>query len=122
MFGLKFSENWYVIGANDKPGDEFVFVQYQGRTLQGSYKGGFVYAKAPQLSAAARSQVNDIARTHDIDPSTLFDIDNKCLPNTAGGGRAAEGGGPLQSLMREFGFVYDLVEWVRPGTIHSYDQ
>ena len=62
MFGLTFKENWYVTGVSAEPEQEFVFVQYKGHTLQGSYAGGFVYARTPQLPQAALPQVQTLAR------------------------------------------------------------
>ena len=55
MYGLKFSENWYIIGESDGKGDipPFKLVAYKGHTLQGNYEGSFVYAKEPILPAAA---------------------------------------------------------------------
>eukprot|EP01035_Chromulina_nebulosa_P018846 gene18846-24631_t len=47
MFGLTFWENWYILGdtnvlskANQNP---------LGHTLQGSYKGAFLYARSPKI-------------------------------------------------------------------------
>ncbi|CAM9701673.1 unnamed protein product, partial [Choristocarpus tenellus] len=62
LFGLTFKENWYVTGLSEDPGMEFVFVQYKGHTLQGSYDGGFVYAKKPTLPKGALSKVAKVAR------------------------------------------------------------
>lgn len=52
----------YVTGLSDDPGAEFVFVQYKGHTLQGSYEGGFVYARKPYLPSAALAKVTKVAR------------------------------------------------------------
>lgn len=52
----------YVTGQSTDPGAEFVFVQYKGHTLQGSYDGGFVYARKPFLPSAALAKVSRVAR------------------------------------------------------------
>lgn len=52
----------YVTGHSNDPGQEFVFVQYKGHTLQGSYDGGFVYARKPYLPSAALDKVARVAR------------------------------------------------------------
>ncbi|KAG5179765.1 Violaxanthin de-epoxidase-domain-containing protein [Tribonema minus] len=122
MFGLTFRENWYVAAAGAEPGAEFVLVRYRGHTLQGTYDGGFVYAREPALPQRAAAAVRDAARVAGLDPAALLPIDNACpregaLP-TAG---EAAGMGPLERLRYEAGFLYDLLEWVRPGTINKYD-
>ncbi|CAM9962160.1 unnamed protein product, partial [Hapterophycus canaliculatus] len=62
LFGLTFKENWYVTGLSTDPGEEFVFVQYRGHTLQGSYEGGFVYARKPSLPKTAMAKVARVAK------------------------------------------------------------
>lgn len=52
----------YVTGQSTDPGAEFVFVQYKGHTLQGSYDGGFVYSRKPYLPSAALAKVSRVAR------------------------------------------------------------
>lgn len=52
----------YVTGHSTDPGEEFVFVQYRGHTLQGSYDGGFVYARKPYLPKTALAKVARVAR------------------------------------------------------------
>lgn len=39
-----------------------MFVQYKGHTLQGSYDGGFVYARKPTLPTTAMAKVSRVAR------------------------------------------------------------
>lgn len=39
-----------------------MFVQYKGHTLQGSYDGGFVYARKPYLPSSAMVKVAKVAR------------------------------------------------------------
>lgn len=52
----------YVTGESTDPGEEFVFVQYKGHTLQGSYDGGFVYARKPFLPKSALGKVAKVAK------------------------------------------------------------
>lgn len=61
MYGLHFSENWYILGESDGKSDipPFKLVAYKGHTLQGNYEGAFVYAKAPRYDA--KSCMNSIA-------------------------------------------------------------
>lgn len=49
-------------GHSADPGAEFVFVQYKGHTLQGSYDGGFVYARKPVLPSSALAKVARVAK------------------------------------------------------------
>lgn len=49
-------------GQSTDPGEEFVFVQYKGHTLQGSYDGGFVYARKPFLPKSALAKVARVAK------------------------------------------------------------
>lgn len=56
----------YVTGQSSDPGGEFVFVQYKGHTLQGSYDGGFVYARKPYLPSSALVKVAKVARVREI--------------------------------------------------------
>ncbi|CAM9381655.1 unnamed protein product [Chrysoparadoxa australica] len=122
MFGLTFKENWYVTGLSEEPGKEFVFVQYKGHTLQGSYEGGFVYAKQPRLPDAAKPAVARVAKEHNLEFDKLIAIDNTCpikpaLPKSGD----SNGMGLLARVKYEAGFLFDLLEWVNPGTIHEYD-
>ncbi|CAM9135222.1 unnamed protein product, partial [Discosporangium mesarthrocarpum] len=121
LFGLTFKENWYVTGLSDDPGSEFVFVQYKGHTLQGSYEGSFVYARKPTLPSGALAKVSKVAREHGIDPESLTPIDNTCSsrPSLPRAGDTA-GMNMLERVSYEAAFVYDLMEWVHPGTIHKY--
>lgn len=56
----------YVTGHSNDPGQEFVFVQYKGHTLQGSYYGGFVYARKPYLPRTAMDKVAKVARVSEF--------------------------------------------------------
>lgn len=121
LFGLSFKENWYVTGHSNDPGQEFVFVQYKGHTLQGSYYGGFVYARKPYLPRTAMDKVAKVAREHGIDPDSMIPIDNTCSlrPSLPRAGDMSDMN-VLERVKYEMSFVYDLMEWVHPGTIHKY--
>jgi VDE lipocalin domain len=114
--------NRYVTAAGTEPGAEWVLVRYKGHTLQGSYDGGFVYARGASLPATAEPAVHAAARAQGIAPESLLKIDNSCpsegeLP-TAGG---ADKMNIVERAKYEAGFLYDLLEWVKPGTINKYD-
>jgi len=79
MFGLTFWENWYLIGENSKQEPQFKFVYYTGKTLQNKYEGAFVYARKPELPAAALPHIYKIAREAGMEPTNFCAVDNKCF-------------------------------------------
>lgn len=78
MYGLKFNENWYIVGESDGKGDvpPFKLVAYKGHTLQGNYEGSFVYAKEPKLPEAAVPAVRQAAAKAGLDFDKFTRIDN----------------------------------------------
>ena len=78
MYGLQFTENWYILGESDGTGDvpPFKLVAYKGHTLQGNYEGAFVYAKEPRLPAAAIPAVREAAAKSGLDFDAFSRIDN----------------------------------------------
>ena len=84
MYGLKFNENWYIIGESDGSKDvpPFKLVAYKGHTLQGNYEGAFVYAKEPKLPPAAMPAVREAAAKAGLDFAKFTRIDNTC-PTTS---------------------------------------
>ena len=78
MYGLQFSENWYILGESDGKGDvpPFKLVAYKGHTLQGNYEGAFVYAKEPILPQEAVPAVQEAASKAGLDFSQFTRIDN----------------------------------------------
>ena len=79
MYGLKFNENWYIVGESDGNKDgipPFKLVAYKGHTLQGNYEGAFVYAKEPVLPAAAIPAVKEAAAKAGLDFDKFTRIDN----------------------------------------------
>jgi hypothetical protein len=78
MYGLKFDENWFIVGESDGKGDvpPFVLVAYKGHTLQGNYEGSFVYSKEPQLPEAAVPAVRAAAAKAGLNWDDYTRIDN----------------------------------------------
>mmetsp|Transcript_8279 Transcript_8279/g.14621 ORF Transcript_8279/g.14621 Transcript_8279/m.14621 type:complete len:540 (+) Transcript_8279:186-1805(+) len=96
MFGLTFWENWYIIGENDPGNPEeapWKFVYYTGHTLQGNYKGAFVYAKEPAAPASILPGVQRAARRAGLDPNGFCQIRNQCFEQEAKEKAAAAVGG-----------------------------
>jgi hypothetical protein len=76
LFGLKFWENWAVIGENSKEEPPFKFIYYNGRTRQNTYEGAFVYARTPKLSPVAMKSVYNVAQNAGMDPTKFCQIRN----------------------------------------------
>jgi len=79
MFGLKFWENWYIIGENDKDQDDFKFVYYNGKTRQNTYDGAFVYSRTKELGPEAMKKVYQIASDAGMNPDQFCKIRNGCF-------------------------------------------
>mmetsp|Transcript_19813 Transcript_19813/g.32516 ORF Transcript_19813/g.32516 Transcript_19813/m.32516 type:complete len:558 (-) Transcript_19813:1736-3409(-) len=79
MFGLKFWENWYVIGENEPGQDEFKFIYYNGKTRQNTYEGGFIYSRSRSLSPASMEKVYQIAKDAGMNPDQFCKINNGCF-------------------------------------------
>lgn len=79
MFGLKFWENWYIIGENDDGQDEFKFVYYNGKTRQNTYDGAFVYSRTRELSPESMKKVYSIATNAGMNPDQFCKIRNGCF-------------------------------------------
>eukprot|EP00578_Thalassiosira_sp_NH16_P027467 CAMPEP_0181094428 /NCGR_PEP_ID=MMETSP1071-20121207/9988_1 /TAXON_ID=35127 /ORGANISM="Thalassiosira sp., Strain NH16" /LENGTH=582 /DNA_ID=CAMNT_0023176757 /DNA_START=101 /DNA_END=1849 /DNA_ORIENTATION=+ len=79
MFGLKFWENWYIIGQNDPGQDEFKFIYYNGKTRQNTYDGAFVYSRNKDLSPASMERVYKIAKDAGMNPDQFCKIQNGCF-------------------------------------------
>jgi hypothetical protein len=78
MYGLQFTENWYILGESDgKSGvPEFKLVAYKGHTLQGNYEGAFVYAKESVLPREAVPAVKEAAARAGLNFDDFTRIDN----------------------------------------------
>lgn len=81
MFGLKFWENWYIIGENDPGQPEFKFVYYNGKTRQNTYDGAFVYSRTKELGPEAMKKVYKIADGNGMNPDNFCKIRNGCFKN-----------------------------------------
>jgi len=79
MFGLKFWENWYVIGENDPGTPEFKFIYYNGKTRQNTYDGAFVYSRTKDLGPEAMKKVHKIASDANMNPDQFCKIRNGCF-------------------------------------------
>lgn len=79
MFGLKFWENWYIIGQNDPGQNEFKFVYYNGKTRQNTYDGAFVYSRTRDLSPSSMEKVYRIAKDAGMNPDQFCKIKNGCF-------------------------------------------
>jgi len=79
MFGLKFWENWYIIGENDADQPEFKFVYYNGKTRQNTYDGAFVYSRTRDLDPTAMKKVYQIASDAGMNPDQFCKIRNGCF-------------------------------------------
>merc|ERR1712078_680746 len=79
MFGLKFWENWYVIGENDPGAPEFKFIYYNGKTRQNTYDGAFVYSRSRSLEPESMAKVYAIAKEAGMNPDQFCRIRNGCF-------------------------------------------
>lgn len=96
MFGLTFWENWYVLSdttsistpkqlfgipsafaSNTLP--EMKLIYYTGHTLQGSYKGAFVYSRSPIIDETALSTATEIIKYAKLNPLDFCMIKNGCF-------------------------------------------
>ena len=122
MYGLKFTENWYILGQSDGSKDvpAFVLVAYKGHTLQGNYEGSFVYSKEPILPAAAVPAVKDAAAKAGLDFDKFTRIDNTCSTtkslNDADAGTGTSTTDWVDLVVGEGG----VIDWVVPGWRGEY--
>jgi len=122
MYGLQFSENWYILGESD--GKEnipaFKLVAYKGHTLQGNYEGAFVYAKEPILPEAARAAVREAASQAGLNFDEFTRIDNTCPAgdalNDAQAGTGTSTTDWINLVVGEGG----VIDWISPGWRGEY--
>ena len=96
MFGLSFWENWYVLGESTETSrldplgilpssiagtgkSDLKLIFYTGHTLQGNYKGAFVYAKTPSITGDVLQRANRLIREKGMDPTKFCMIRNQCF-------------------------------------------
>ena len=116
MFGLSFWENWYLLGESkvglpppqDQIGissayadvgnvienrgftDDLKLVFYTGHTLQGSYKGAFVYSTSPQMSKQAAKAAARLIFKSGLNPNDFCTIRNTCFVKDEAATKAAK--------------------------------
>jgi len=124
MFGLTFWENWYILADEDsvrsspqidfsiqkvlttttsprsqavdkKDGMKLVF--YTGHTLQGSYKGAFVYSRSSQMTPQLFESASKLIRKAGLKPTDFCVIRNQCFLSGNGGDSSGGGGGGGES-------------------------
>jgi hypothetical protein len=83
MFGLRFWENWYILGENDPDMPEFKFVYYNGKTRQNTYEGAFVYSRSRSLEPESMKKVYAIAKEAGMNPDQFCKIRNGCFEKEA---------------------------------------
>jgi len=118
MYGLKFTENWYIIGESNGEKDipPFKLVAYKGHTLQGNYEGAFVYSKESILPSAAVPAVKDAAAKAGLDFDKFTRIDNTCSTASKSLNDASAGTGTsttdwVDLVVGEGG----VIDWISPG-------
>jgi len=98
MFGLTFWENWYILGdtnvlskANKNPLGipsaiaaiknipDMKLVYYTGHTLQGSYKGAFLYARSPKIDDQVIATASNVIKQSGLNPLDFCVIRNSCF-------------------------------------------
>jgi len=97
MFGLKFWENWYVIGENDPGQPEFKFIYYNGKTRQNTYDGAFVYSRHRELDPQSMRKVYQIASDAGMNPDQFCKIRNSCFDES----NIASKSGPTDPFTRK---------------------
>ncbi|KAJ8598868.1 hypothetical protein CTAYLR_010457 [Chrysophaeum taylorii] len=126
MYGLSFHEQWYVLSSSkttDVPDiPDHLFVAYKGDTQQGPYDGAFVFTRTKTAyddSPGLRNLVTDVARKNGLDPTKFCRIDNSCP--TVGTERAGASDADLAREKLTWRDVFELTEWLRPGTLKKND-
>lgn len=103
MFGLTFWENWYILADSDSitPAPEIDFsiqkalasthrspgnkiesmklVFYTGHTLQGNYKGAFVYSRSSQMTPQLIESASKLILKAGLKPADFCVIRNQCF-------------------------------------------
>jgi hypothetical protein len=97
MFGLTFWENWYILGqtssaapyqvilpqpartADTATTEDMKLVYYTGHTLQGSYRGAFVYARSPKMTPSSVAAAKRLITFAGLAPERFCMIRNACF-------------------------------------------
>mmetsp|Transcript_25172 Transcript_25172/g.42126 ORF Transcript_25172/g.42126 Transcript_25172/m.42126 type:complete len:513 (-) Transcript_25172:408-1946(-) len=123
MFGLTFWENWYVMGESrpvtgplgipsalaaaskgesfDGGAPEMKLIFYTGHTLQGSYKGSFLYSRSREMSPAALKQAAEIIKRAGLNPNDFCIVRNQCFLNDKPGSSSSAGATNLASANKD---------------------
>ncbi|GMH73632.1 hypothetical protein TrST_g7181 [Triparma strigata] len=114
MYGLTFNEKWSVRVVG-----EAVLVDYVGETMQGEYRGGFVYKREKEVDKSFTDSISKY-----VDLSSYSKIDNSCPATVNGRGsivreKGEVNGGEWKDLIFGEGGIGD---WVNPGWRGEYDQ
>lgn len=99
MFGLKFWENWYIIGENDPGEQEFKFVYYNGKTRQNTYDGAFVYSRTKELDMTSMKKVYKIASDAGMNPDQFCKIRNGCFKDEVEDSAASSPSKPFRGIL-----------------------
>lgn len=122
MYGLEFTENWYILGESDGKGSvpPFKLVAYKGHTLQGNYEGAFVYAKEATVPEAAKPAIREAATKAGLDFDAFTRIDNTCSVgdslNDAQAGTGTSTTDWINLVVGEGG----VIDWISPGWRGEY--
>jgi len=118
MYGLTFSENWWVVGESDaKSAAPYKLIAYKGHTLQGGYEGAFVYAKTAVLPDTVRAEIKDKFNSVGLDFDAFKRIDNSCPAPKDGVVEEKVEANWLDLIVGEGG----VIDWVVPGWRGEYD-
>eukprot|EP00522_Entomoneis_paludosa_P001664 CAMPEP_0172473082 /NCGR_PEP_ID=MMETSP1065-20121228/68674_1 /TAXON_ID=265537 /ORGANISM="Amphiprora paludosa, Strain CCMP125" /LENGTH=516 /DNA_ID=CAMNT_0013231251 /DNA_START=172 /DNA_END=1722 /DNA_ORIENTATION=+ len=102
MFGLKFWENWYILGENDPGTPEFKFIFYNGKTRQNTYEGAFVYSRTKDLNPESMQKVYQIAKDAGMNPDQFCRIRNGCFQDEEPMNPGADTSNPSKIPFRGF--------------------
>lgn len=68
-----------VVSGGPRPDMKLIF--YTGHTLQGSYKGAFVYSRSPELSSTALATAKELISNAGMNPNDFCIVRNQCFLN-----------------------------------------
>lgn len=122
MYGLKFEENWFILGESNGEKDvpPFKLVAYKGHTLQGNYEGAFVYAKEPIIPSAAIPAVKEAAAKAGLDFNKFTRIDNACPIGDSLNDASADTGTSTKDWINLVVGEGGVIDWISPGWRGEY--
>jgi len=124
MYGLSFREDWYVPVIKD----DHAIVRYRGKTLQGDYEGGFVFARDKSFlgneknTAVVQKEWKELTgRDYEKEFKA---IDNQCPATVGGKGEQVKRDSDKEATVEEW---KDLIfgeggigDWIKPGWRGEY--